>query len=129
LKAIRENKNPELNDQHLINTLCHYDCKLFPPTYQLSYHNLLRYKDGPVWSIMKWNRYYGTNYSSIKELVMSSYMWHFHENKFEMARDYPKIKHILDSFMSDLKQFVITKKVLPWKPDDDSSFYIDFKEK
>jgi hypothetical protein len=48
---------------------------------------------------------------------------------FEMARDYPKIKHILDSFMNDLKQFVITKKVLPWKPDDDSSFYIDFKEK
>ena len=129
LQAIRENKNPDLNDQNLINTLCHYDVKLFPPTYQLSYHNLIRYRNSAVWSITKWNKYYGTHYDSLEELVRSSYLWHFHENKEIMMHDFPKIKEIITFFINDFKEFNRTGIIKPWSEESDKSIYIDLNKK
>lgn len=128
LKLIRDNTNKELNDQHLINSVCHNSVKLFPPTYQLSYHNLIRY-DGSVWSIDTWNKYYNTNYSSIEEMVKSSYMWHFHENKFILMRDFPKIKFIINTFINEYEDFNDTGIIRPWNQKSDDKLYIDFKKK
>lgn len=139
LKKMRENKTHvkwirhleaygpmgPLYDQPIINYYNHYDCKILPPTYQLSYHNLIRYPEPHIHKIERWNAYYGTHYSSLKEMVDASYLWHFHENKQQMRSQYPLIDHIFRRLEEDYKDFVTTETVRPWKPEDDADFYLD----
>lgn len=112
-------------DQPAINYTNHYDCKTLPLSYQLSYHNLIRYPDMHVHKVEKWNQYYGTNYASIKEMVDASYFWHFHEKKAEMTQQFPLIARIFSLLFSDYDKFAQTGIVQPWEPKDDALFYIN----
>ena len=116
------------NDQTIINKVNHYDCKLLPPTFQIPYHNFVRFPHSLTMSIHMWNRVYGTRYRSLDELVRSCYFWHFYEDKQQLSAQFPFIKYLLDYFMSDAKEFMQTKHVKPWKPEDDVSIYIDFSK-
>ena len=128
IQEAREIQDDLHNDQTIINKVNHYDCKLLPPTFQIPYHNFVRFPQSLFSSIHMWNRVYGTKYSSLDELVRSCYFWHFYEDKKKLSAQFPFIKYLLNYFMEDFKEFIQTNRVKPWRQEDDESLYIDFSK-
>ncbi|MBO4736708.1 MAG: hypothetical protein J5614_09995, partial [Paludibacteraceae bacterium] len=60
------------------------------------------------------------------EMVKASYLWHFHEDKSEMMRDYPEIRQIIQTFFHEYEEFTKTGQVAPWTPESDNRLYVDF---
>lgn len=115
------------NDQHIVNRLNHYDICLLPPTFNFSYHNLIRIPKPMNRYVGRWNVYYGTHYGSLDEIIRTSYVWHFHEELEDHKKYFPLLKLILESFENDWREFQKTRIVRPWTPEDDKEFYIDCK--
>ena len=125
INHIDHNRTEPPFDQAIINYINHYDCKALPLQYQFPYHNLIRYDYDYLRKVEKWNQYYGTHYSTMKEMVDASYFWHFYESKSQLRKDYPLIDKIFTMLFNDYDEFVSTGIVKPWEPKDDSAFYIN----
>ena len=56
----------------------------------------------------------------MKDLVDQSYTWHFRGHKDFMYINYPSVKVAFDLSKQRLDDFLLSKKVMQWKPEDDA---------
>ena len=100
------------------------DIKPIHPKYQIPYHFICTEKIFRV--IEVWNDYCGTNYNNIDELVADSFLWHYCGDKDKFYNEIPSVKTSFDLSSQRLVNFLNTGEIMNWKPEDDTSLYVNF---
>lgn len=107
------------SDQYMVNNYFLQDNKYLDIRYQIPVHyitnNLNVFKD-----ISSWNCFFHTKYESTEELIKESYTWHFRGDKDKMYKQYPIVKTAFDLSEKRLNDFLLSKQVMQWKPEDDN---------